>query len=126
MSRLTHYPGGRLTRGHIDSYPYCLAAAALQAGGQAVPGRLPRLSGATPGEPPSGSWHRVSLATLRVGPLTPDETGWSAPPLSSTASVKSVACGLAAAFLAGPWRLDDLIERGGQALGRRWRWLRPL
>jgi hypothetical protein len=34
--------------------------------------------------------------------------------------------GLAEAFLYGPWDLDGLIVRGAGALGRRYRWLRPL
>jgi len=34
--------------------------------------------------------------------------------------------GLAEAFLAGPWDLDGLVERGGRVLGRKYRWLRPL
>ncbi len=34
--------------------------------------------------------------------------------------------GLAEAFLAGPWNAQGLVERGGLALGRRYRWLRPL
>ena len=33
---------------------------------------------------------------------------------------------LAAAMLAGDWELDQLVERGGRILGKRWRWLRPL
>ena len=47
------------------------------------------------------------------------------PPLS-TYSFKLVARGLAEALVAGPWRLDDLVDRGGRAVGRRGRWLRPL
>ena len=51
------------------------------------------------------------------------------PPLSSflpeaTASV--LVHGLAEAFLAGPWDIDSLVDRGGRALGRRYRWLRPV
>src|SRR5262249_33960545 len=47
------------------------------------------------------------------------------PPLS-TPTMKRVVQGLADAFVAGPWRLDDLVERGGRAIGRRGRWLRLL
>ena len=47
------------------------------------------------------------------------------PPLS-TYSFKLVARGLAEALVAGPWRLDDLVDRGGRAVRRRGRWLRPL
>jgi RNA-directed DNA polymerase len=47
------------------------------------------------------------------------------PPLSSPDPIR-IARGLAEALVAGPWRLDDLVERGGRALGRRGRWLRPL
>jgi len=39
---------------------------------------------------------------------------------------RSVAAALAAAFLAGPWELDGLVERARQALAIRGRWLRPL
>jgi RNA-directed DNA polymerase len=38
----------------------------------------------------------------------------------------SIADSLAAAFVAGPWRLDELVERGERLLGKRWRWIRPL
>jgi hypothetical protein len=38
----------------------------------------------------------------------------------------SVARNLAAAFLAGPWLVDGLVERGAGACGRRERWLRSL
>jgi RNA-directed DNA polymerase len=34
--------------------------------------------------------------------------------------------GLAEALVGGFWRLDDVVDRGGRALGRRPRWLRPL
>ena len=34
--------------------------------------------------------------------------------------------GLAEALLSGPWDEESLVDRGGQALGRRYRWLRPL
>ncbi len=47
-------------------------------------------------------------------------------PLLSIDSFKLVARGLAEALVAGPWRLDDLVDRGGRAVGRRGRWLRPL
>lgn len=33
---------------------------------------------------------------------------------------------LASAFVMGRWDVDQLVERGADALGRRWRWLRPL
>lgn len=33
---------------------------------------------------------------------------------------------LAAAFLAGDADADEIVERGGRVLGRRWRWLRPV
>lgn len=33
---------------------------------------------------------------------------------------------LAAAFVCGQWQLEELVERGADACGRRWRWLRPL
>ncbi len=50
-------------------------------------------------------------------------------PLSSTSSsphLQTLAKGLAEALLAGPWRSEDLFERGSLALGQPWRWLRPL
>ncbi len=34
--------------------------------------------------------------------------------------------GLAEALVEGPWGLDAVVDRGGRALGRRPRWLRPL
>ncbi len=34
--------------------------------------------------------------------------------------------GLAEALLAGPWNAQGLLERAGLALGKRYRWLRPL
>jgi RNA-directed DNA polymerase len=49
------------------------------------------------------------------------------PPLSLTKSAASPpARGLADAFLNGAWDLDGLVARGGDVLGRRYRWLRPL
>jgi hypothetical protein len=33
---------------------------------------------------------------------------------------------LAKALVSGPWRLDDLVDRGALSLGRKTRWLRPL
>jgi RNA-directed DNA polymerase len=43
-----------------------------------------------------------------------------------TPPLRPVALGLADVFVAGPWREDDLVARGGRVLGRRPRWLRPL
>ena len=37
-----------------------------------------------------------------------------------------VAQALAEAWVVGRWEEDELVERGGWALRRRWRWLRPL
>jgi retron-type reverse transcriptase len=37
-----------------------------------------------------------------------------------------LARGLAEAFLAGPWDIDSLVERGVRVLRRRYRWLRPV
>jgi RNA-directed DNA polymerase len=42
------------------------------------------------------------------------------------AELHVLARGIAEAFLAGAWSLDDLIERGAEALGERPRWLRLL
>lgn len=41
-------------------------------------------------------------------------------------SRKSIAKALASAFVAGSIEVEELVERGSQLLGRRWRWLRPL
>ncbi|MDR3633161.1 MAG: reverse transcriptase family protein [Isosphaeraceae bacterium] len=68
----------------------------------------------------------MSAPTLHVDLLTPDETGWSTPPLSTPGSPRHLARALAAVFVAGPWQLDALVDRGGKLLGRRGRWLRPL
>src|SRR5689334_6996259 len=71
---------------------------------------------------------RENIYAYSVAPLTPDEIGWSPPPLSIPNSnrMRLIARALAQAFLSGPWELDQLVERGGQALDRRRRWLRPL
>ena len=68
----------------------------------------------------------MSSTTLRVGPLTPDETGWSAPPLPWLQTRKPCRARSGRGLVAGPWRRDDLVDRGGRALVRRGRWLRPL
>ncbi len=67
----------------------------------------------------------MSLATRSRRIAHAGRDGLERPPLS-TSSFKLVARGLAEALVAGPWRLDDLVERGGRAVGRRGRWLRPL
>lgn len=41
-------------------------------------------------------------------------------------SKSAIAHALAAAFLNGGLKSDQLVERGARALGRRWRWLGPL
>ena len=49
------------------------------------------------------------------------------PPLSfSPSSPKRVSRRLADVIVSGPWRVEDAIERGHLALGRRRRWLGPL
>jgi RNA-directed DNA polymerase len=51
------------------------------------------------------------------------------PPLSAflpAASGPLLTRGLAEAFLAGPWDIDSLVDRGARVLGRRYRWLRPV
>ena len=68
----------------------------------------------------------MSSTTLRVEPLTPDQTGWSAPPLSAFKDRKLIARLLAEVLTAGPWQRDALLARGGRALVRRGRWFRPL
>lgn len=42
------------------------------------------------------------------------------------ANRKLILSALAAAFLAGDANTDEIVERAGRALGRRWRWLRPV
>ncbi len=42
------------------------------------------------------------------------------------ASRESLIDGLADAFLAGPWDLNDLVKRASVVLGKRYRWIRPL
>jgi hypothetical protein len=69
---------------------------------------------------------RVSLATLRVESLTPDQPGWSASPLPWIKTPRSIARELAEVLVAGPWQGDDLLARGSRALVRRGRWFRPL
>lgn len=46
--------------------------------------------------------------------------------VSDMATQRFVADYLASAFVCGRWECDDLVTRGADALGRRWRWLRPL
>jgi hypothetical protein len=33
---------------------------------------------------------------------------------------------LASAFVCGRWQIEELVDRGADAFGKRWRWLRPL
>ena len=42
------------------------------------------------------------------------------------ATPEFVARSLASAFVCGRWDVDQLVDRGADALGKRWRWLRPL
>ena len=73
--------------------------------------------------------------------LTQDETGWTGPPplldnrVSTSglisyrrrmAAPELIASCLASAFVSGRWEVKDLVDRGQEVLGRRWRWLRPL
>ena len=62
-----------------------------------------------------------------------DESRWSTPPVLCADAERLfmlssfvIARRLAAAMLAGGWELDELVDRGGRVLGKRWRWLRPL
>ncbi len=48
------------------------------------------------------------------------------PPLSTRHHNSWLIDGLVAAFLAGPWEADGLIERGARILRKEYRWLRPL
>ena len=105
------------------------AAVVLQAGGRAVARRLLRRSGVTPWDKRyAGISARETECADRARPLTPDEIGWSTPPLSLPGSrrMRWIAAELARAFLSGPFEQDGLTGRGAACLGRRWRWLRPL
>ena len=42
------------------------------------------------------------------------------------ANQRQLLSALASAFLAGEADADEIVECGGRALGRRWRWLRPI
>jgi hypothetical protein len=46
--------------------------------------------------------------------------------MSHFPAYRRLAVALAEAMVAGPWREEDLVERGAHAIGRRWRALRPL
>jgi RNA-directed DNA polymerase len=56
----------------------------------------------------------------------PYKTGWGCHHFQRNCEQALLIHGLAEAFLSGPWDLESLVERGGQLLGRRYRWLRPL
>ena len=105
------------------------AAVAFQAGGRAVVRRCLRRSGVTPWDVRHSviSARDVKCAD-RARPVTPDAFGWSAPPLSRNhvQNWRLIAQGLAQSFLAGSWNEPELVARGESALGRRWKWLRPL
>jgi hypothetical protein len=58
--------------------------------------------------------------------VAPHQTGWDTPAAFSMSSTGRIARNLSAAFLAGPWCLDGLVDRGAEACGRRQRWLRTL
>ena len=93
--------------------------------------RLLRRSGVTPWDAGyAGISAREVQCAGRARPLTPDEIGWSTPPLplphTRRLHLRPIASSLARAFLRGPWDEDGLVKRGGSLLGRRWRWLRPL
>jgi RNA-directed DNA polymerase len=69
---------------------------------------------------------RDGQCAVRARIVTPDKTGWSRHHFSSSCEQAVLIRGLAEAFLAGPWDLESLVDRGGRALGRRYRWIRPL
>lgn len=46
--------------------------------------------------------------------------------LTMASPQSSLTRSLAAAFLSGPFDVDQLVQRGSCLLGKRWRWLRPL
>ncbi len=69
----------------------------------------------------------VTCTALARSNLTPRLDGLERPPLSFIAQNDVyVLDGLAEALLAGPWSVESLTARGDLALGRRYRWLRPL
>lgn len=57
--------------------------------------------------------------------LPPGQTRWSVP-LSPRISKPELISALARAFLHGEPAIEQLIERAAHALGRNWRWLRPV
>ncbi len=88
-----------------------------------------RRSGVTPWDAGyAGISARETRCADRAHILTPDEIGWSTPPLSLSHSrrLRLVAASLARALLRGPWDQDGLEARGASVLGRRWRWLAPV
>src|SRR5712692_9794590 len=108
------------------AFQHNLAAAASQVDEEAV---FERLCLSLRGYPVGAILLRQDVARPRLrasaGPVALHETGWDTPPFSKTMK-HSFACNLAAAFLAGSWSLDGLLERGSLACGKRPRWLEPL
>ncbi len=91
--------------------------------------RLLRRSGVTPWDAGyAGISAREVKCAGRARPLTPDEIGWSTPPLPLPHARRRhlIASSLARAFLCGPWDQDGLVARGASVLNRRWRWLGPV
>ena len=83
------------------------------------------LSGVTPGERVDLKIRRVSGAALCAERLTRSETRWSVPPLFAMRNA-SLLSDLARVFTAGEPDVAQIVTRGAQLLGKRWRWLRPL
>ncbi len=75
----------------------------------------------SPREPDCAETQNSSRTTRRVG-----EAAAAFCLVSDMATQRFVADYLASAFVCGRWECDDLVDRGADALGRRWRWLRPL
>lgn len=67
----------------------------------------------------------MSFAALCADLLVQSRTRWSVLPPHQM-SKQTVLSTLARSFLAGPQTLEQLIKRSSKALGKRWRWLRPL
>ena len=102
--------------------------AALQAGEEAVSGGRSRRSGVTPGTIVSASFRRVRESALVAHDSSRRTRRVGAPTTVFDQSRRHSVLirGLAEAFMAGPWDLDGLVDRGGRVLGRQYRWLRPL
>ena len=90
--------------------------------------RFSRRSGVTPGTNVSCSFRRVRRSALDAHHSSRRTRRVGAPTAVSHGIISRFVDldGLADAFLAGPWDLNDLVKRAGLVLGKRYRWIRPL